>query len=237
MSDRRKFNIHALYPADYCFDWKSFETDPEDYKFTEEDLAYFNAIELEKYERVTPMTPYEKRALRRWVVSGHSVMEAPPSRYGCVYPSCPAPDFLEVYRTDRELDIATKGMSKEQRIAYVKDYFGYTDETEQERQEKEEKELLYRKKQKKRSGCCSVSCITPGCSWPRKVSRKKRNPTLRNIWTGLLHLKTNGTSSKRKTVCPLSCWRISRYSAAHLALWRRPGSGAEPRRTLHLPEK
>jgi hypothetical protein len=143
MSDRRKFDIHALYPADYCFDWKSFETDPEHYKFTEEDLAYFNAIELEKYERVTPMTPYEKRALRRWVVSGHSVMEAPPSRYGCVYPSCPAPDFLEVYRTDRELDIATKGMSKEQRIAYVKDYFGYTDETEQERQEKEEKELLY----------------------------------------------------------------------------------------------
>lgn len=70
MADRRKFNTHALYPADYCFDWESFEADPDHYKFTEEDLAYFNAIELEKYERVTPMTPYEKRALRRWVASG-----------------------------------------------------------------------------------------------------------------------------------------------------------------------
>jgi hypothetical protein len=143
MADRRKFNTHALYPADYGFDWESFEADPDHYKFTEEDLAYFNAIELEKYERVTPMTPYEKRALRRWVASGHSVMETPPSRYGCVYPSHPAPDFLEVYRTDRELDAATKGMTEEQRIAYLKDYIGYTDETEQERQEREDKELLY----------------------------------------------------------------------------------------------
>ena len=143
MADRRKFNIHALYPAEYCFDWESFEADPDHYKFTAEDMAYMNAVELEKYELETPMTPYEKRALRRWVASGHSVREMPPSRYGCVYPSHPAPDFLEVYRTDRELDIATKGMSKEQRIAYLKDYIGYTDETEQERQEREDKELLY----------------------------------------------------------------------------------------------
>jgi hypothetical protein len=28
-------------------------------------------MELEKYEQETPMTPYEKRALRRWVISGH----------------------------------------------------------------------------------------------------------------------------------------------------------------------
>lgn len=34
-------------------------------------------------------------------------------------------------------------MTEEQRIAYLKDYIGYTDETEQERQEREEKELLY----------------------------------------------------------------------------------------------
>lgn len=85
-------------------------------------------MELEKYELETPMTPYEKRALRRWVASGHSVMEPPPSKYGCIYSSYPVPDFLEVYRTDKELDAATKGMSEEQRTAYLKEYIGHTDD-------------------------------------------------------------------------------------------------------------
>jgi hypothetical protein len=75
---RKEFNIHDLYPADYCFNWEKFEADPEHYEFTPEDIAYSNAMELEKYEEETPMTPYEKRALRRWVASGHSVMEPPP---------------------------------------------------------------------------------------------------------------------------------------------------------------
>ncbi len=143
MANRQKFNIHALYPADYCFDWETFEADPGHYAFTADDIAYMNAMELEKYEAETSMTPYEKRALRRWVVSGHSVREAPPSKYGCIYPSHPAPDFLKVYRTDRELDVATKGMSDEQRIAYLKDYIGYTDETEEECRVREDNERLH----------------------------------------------------------------------------------------------
>ena len=132
MADRQKFNIKSLYPVDYCFDSKAFEADPEHYEFTVDDIAYVNAMELEKYEMDTPMTPYEKRALRRWVASGHSVTEPPPSRYACIYPSHPVPDFLEVYRTDKELDIATKGMSYEQRIAYLKEYVGYIDDIEDE---------------------------------------------------------------------------------------------------------
>lgn len=46
MANRQKFNIHALYPADYCFDWETFEADPEHYAFTSDDIAYMNAMEL-----------------------------------------------------------------------------------------------------------------------------------------------------------------------------------------------
>ena len=144
MAIRKQFNIHDLYPAGYCFDREAFRADPEHYKFSADDTAYFHAMELEEYEMKTPMTPYEKRALRRWVISGHSVMDTPPSKYGCVYPSEPEPDFLEVYRTDRELDAATKGMSRDQKIAYLKEYIGYEDETDEERQAREEKEQLHR---------------------------------------------------------------------------------------------
>ena len=140
---KKRFSIHDLYPADYCFDWDAFEKDPDNYQFTEEDIAYSNAMELEEYEAVTPMTPYEKRALRKWVASGHSVRQAPPSKYCCIYPSDPAPDFLEVYRTDKELDKATRGMSSEQRTAYLKDYIGYVDETEEERTERARNERLH----------------------------------------------------------------------------------------------
>ena len=141
---RKEFNIHDLYPADYCFNWEKFEADPEHYEFTPEDIAYSNAMELEKYEEETPMTPYEKRALRRWVASGHSVMEPPPSKYACVYPSYPLPCFLDVYRTDKELDVATKGMSKSQKISYLKEYVGFEDEPEDVRKEREANELLHK---------------------------------------------------------------------------------------------
>ena len=143
MARRKAFNVHDLYPADYCFDWDSFEADPEHYVFTQDDIAYSNAMELEKYEQETPMTPYEERALRRWVASGHSVMEPPPSKYGCIYPAHPAPDFLEVYRTDKELDAATRGMTTAEKITYLKKYIGYEDEPEDERLRREENERLH----------------------------------------------------------------------------------------------
>lgn len=143
MARRKAFNVHDLYPADYCFDWDAFEADPEHYVFTQDDIAYSNAMELERYEQETPMTPYEKRALRRWVASGHSVMEPPPSKYGCIYPAHPALDFLEVYRTDKELDAATRGMTTAEKITYLKEYIGYEDEPEDERLRREENERLH----------------------------------------------------------------------------------------------
>lgn len=140
---RKPFNIHDLYPKDYCFDWKTFESDPENYVFTKEDIAYSNAIELEKFEQETPMTPYEKRALRRWVASGHSVMETPPSRYPCIHCCYPPPSFLDVYREDKQLDAATKGMSRAERKAYLRKYLGFEEEPEEERKEREEQKRLH----------------------------------------------------------------------------------------------
>ena len=144
MAKRKRFNIHSLYPSGYCFDRAAFEADPEHYEFTADDTAYMNAMELERYEMETPMTPYEKRALRRCVISGQSIREAPPSRYACVYPEDPSPGFLDVYRTDKELDAATKGMSSEQRTAYLKEYIGHTDETGKEGTERTAREQLHR---------------------------------------------------------------------------------------------
>lgn len=44
MAKNKVFNVHDLYPADYCFDYESFDADPEGYVFTQDDIAYFNAM-------------------------------------------------------------------------------------------------------------------------------------------------------------------------------------------------
>ena len=43
------------------------------------------------------MTPYEKRLLRNWVASGHSVHENAGSKYICLAGGSPPFDFLDVY--------------------------------------------------------------------------------------------------------------------------------------------
>lgn len=143
MARRKPFNVHDLYPADYCFNWEAFEADPERYVFTKDDVAYSNAMELEKYEQETPMTPYEKRALRRWVASGHSVMEAPPSRYACIHCCYPPPSFLDVYREDKQLDAATRGMTKSEKASYLKEYVGFPEESAEERAQREANQHLH----------------------------------------------------------------------------------------------
>ena len=67
MAKNKVFNVHDLYPEDYCFDYESFYADPEGYVFTPDDIAYYNAMELERYEQEVPMTYYEKTLLRKWV--------------------------------------------------------------------------------------------------------------------------------------------------------------------------
>ena len=143
MARRKPFNVHDLYPADYCFNWEAFEADPERYVFTKDDIAYSNAMELEKYEQETPMTPYEKRALRRWVASGHSVMETPPSRYACIHCCYPPPSFLDVYREDKQLDAATRGMTKSEKASYLKEYVGFPEESAEEQAQREANQHLH----------------------------------------------------------------------------------------------
>ena len=131
MAKRKQFNIHDLYPADYCFDWEAFEKDPEGYKFTEADIAYSNAMELERYEAEVPMTPYEKRLLRKWVISGHSPRDNGGSKYLCLSSNAPY-DYLDVYRMDREIERDMKGMNSEEQKAYLMEYMGWTDDHEPE---------------------------------------------------------------------------------------------------------
>lgn len=127
MARNKVFNVHDLYPADYYFDYKTFSEDPEGYEFTPDDTAYFNAMELDRYEHEVPMTYYEKTLLRKWVMSGHSPLEMPPSRYICLIGSEPY-DFLDVHRMDKEIRRAMKGMNKAQQEAYLKEYMGWTDD-------------------------------------------------------------------------------------------------------------
>ena len=38
MARNKVFNVHDLYPADYCFDYESFYADSEGYVFTPDDM-------------------------------------------------------------------------------------------------------------------------------------------------------------------------------------------------------
>lgn len=79
--------------------------------------------EYNEYISRTPMTPYERRLLRKWVSECHSVYQDPGSRYLCdPYPPRP---FLEAYREDREITLAIRGMTQDEKTAYLKDYMGY----------------------------------------------------------------------------------------------------------------
>lgn len=129
MARNKTFNVHNLYPAGYCFDYEAFEADPESYAFTLEDIAYLNAMELERYEREVPMSCYEKKLLRKWVMSGHSPRENAGSKYFCLTGSKPY-DFLDVYRMDREIRRNMKDMSRAEQEAYLKEYTGWTESTD-----------------------------------------------------------------------------------------------------------
>ena len=127
MPKRKKFNIHDLYPKDYCFDYEAFDADPEGYVFTQDDIAYSNAMELERYEREVPMSYYEKTLLRKWVMSGHSPYQNPGSRYLCPG-SHDGYDFIKLYRMDKEIQHDMKGMSKKEQKAYLMEYMGWRDD-------------------------------------------------------------------------------------------------------------
>ena len=112
----------------YDIDEDAFYADPENYQFSEDEIRSLNARALEDYELRVPMTPAEKRALRKWVASGHSVSESPGSKYICDL----GMDFLDVCRADHEIAAAIRGKTKAEKIAYIKEYTGYVDPTPEE---------------------------------------------------------------------------------------------------------
>jgi hypothetical protein len=113
----------------YSYDIDAIYESPE-YTYKEAYVRAMNARELAELEEKVPMTAPEKRALRKWVASGHSWRESPGSRYVCDI----GMDFLDVYRTDHEIAAATRGMTRAEKEAYIKEYTGYTDPTAEERE-------------------------------------------------------------------------------------------------------
>ena len=97
-------------------------------ELTPDEIRYLQQSELAEYEEKNSMTPGEKRALRRWVAAGHSVYDHPDSRFVCLYGVFPPPDFLDVYRMDKELSAALRGKSKAEKTAYLMNYLGYSPE-------------------------------------------------------------------------------------------------------------
>ena len=112
----------------YDVDDDALYADPEHYRFSEKEIRSLNVRALEEYELRVPMTPAEKRALRKWVASGHSVGESPGSKYICDI----GMDFLDVYRADHEIAAAIRGKTKAEKIAYIKEYTGYVAPTPEE---------------------------------------------------------------------------------------------------------
>ena len=127
MAKSKRFNIHDLYPEDYCFNEEAFQANPEAYIFTKDDIAYLNAMELERYEQTIPMSSYEKGLLRKWVASGHSPRENAGSKYICLSGSEPY-DFLDVYRMDREIRRNIRGLKRKEQESYLKEYIGWKEE-------------------------------------------------------------------------------------------------------------
>lgn len=107
----------------------------------EENIRASHKRELGDYEQNVPMTSNEKQALRRWVLSGHSVYEAPASKYASLCGEWPT-DFLDVYRLDKELDAAVQGKNAIEREIYLRQYFGDEEEVPLEKAKQESWEEL-----------------------------------------------------------------------------------------------
>lgn len=87
--------------------------------------------EFRKYTEENAMSRYERKLLRDWVRSGHSVYETVESRY-LPGPTYPPRDFLGMYRFDRELTEDMVGMTRAEKDAYLKACIGWSDPAPEE---------------------------------------------------------------------------------------------------------
>ena len=89
-------------------------------KISKEKRRYLKQ-ELKEYEKNTPMTEEERKALHEWVADGNSVHEnAAMASYDGGRPM----DFLDVYREEERLRRAVAGMSYEQESRYLLEEYG-----------------------------------------------------------------------------------------------------------------
>lgn len=94
--------------------------------------------EYKEYSARTPMSRQERKALQQWVRAGHSVYEAPCSRY--LPGSSTSRAFLDVYREDSLLDHALEGKTPEQQRRYLMEYMGWEEETKEEKEKRAARE-------------------------------------------------------------------------------------------------
>ena len=83
------------------------------------------------YIAANRLNKHERNLLREWLQAGHSVYETVESRY-LPGPAYPPMDFIDAYRLDRSLGKAMSGMTRAERIDYLKDYAGYEDPSPEE---------------------------------------------------------------------------------------------------------
>lgn len=102
------------------------------YEFLYDNRQEFLWDEYQDYIAKKPMTPYERRLVRKWVKEGNSVYGCTQSRYygESAYPM----EFLEVYRSDRAIDKELQGKTPQEREAYLKDLLGYQEEPAEEKE-------------------------------------------------------------------------------------------------------
>ncbi len=107
------------------------------YEFLYDNRQEFLWDEYQDYIAKKPMTPYERRLVRKWVKEGNSVYECTQSRYygESAYPM----EFLEMYRMDREIDRDLQGKTPKEREEYLKHLFYYDEEPDDEKALREAK--------------------------------------------------------------------------------------------------
>ena len=108
------------------------------YEFLYDNRQEFLWDEYQDYIAKKPMTPYERRLVRKWVKEGNSVYGCTQSRYygESAYPM----EFLEVYRLDRAIDKELQGKTPQERETCLKDLLGYQEETAEEKELREAKD-------------------------------------------------------------------------------------------------
>ena len=88
----------------------------------ENERKEFLRKELREYEKATQMTEDERKAVREWVKSGHSVHEN--SSMACHDGGYPL-DFLDVYRDEEYIRKATIGMTPKETKQFADAYYGW----------------------------------------------------------------------------------------------------------------